>query len=108
MVDKKRISLLTGEVLEEATELSLADLCRACELSAERVFQLVEEGLIEPRGRSPKQWRFHGRNVRRVRCVLRLERDLGINLAGAALALDLLDEVQRLRSRLRRFQDLET
>ena len=71
-----------------------------------RVFQLVDEGLIEPRGRYPKQWRFHGRSVRRVRCVLRLERDLGVNLAGAALALELLEEVQLLRTRLSRFQDL--
>jgi chaperone modulatory protein CbpM len=106
MVNKKRLLLLSGDVLEESNELSLADLCRACELSAERVFQLVEEGLIEPRGRNPKQWRFHGRNVRRVRCVLRLERDLGVNLAGAALALDLLEEVQQLRTRLSRFRDL--
>lgn len=106
MIKKKRLLLLSGDVLEETTELSLADLCRACELSAERVFQLVEEGLIEPRGRNPKQWRFHGRNVQRVRCVLRLERDLGVNLAGAALALDLLEEVQQLRTRLSRFRDL--
>jgi chaperone modulatory protein CbpM len=106
MIKKKRILLLSGDVLEEATELSLADLCRVCELSAERVFQLVEEGLIEPRGRNPKQWRFHGGSIRRVRCVLRLERDLGVNLAGAALALDLLEEVQQLRTRLSRFRDL--
>jgi chaperone modulatory protein CbpM len=105
MVDKKLSSLLAGEVLEEQGELSLADLCRVCQLSAERVFQLVDEGLLEPRGRNPKQWRFHGRSVRRVRCVIRLERDLGVNLAGAALALDLLDELQRLRARLDRYQD---
>ena len=106
MIDKKRILLLSGDVLEESTELSIADLCRVCELSAERVFQLVEEGLIEPRGRNSKQWRFHGHSVWRVRCVLRLERDLGVNLAGAALALDLLEEVQQLRTRLNRYRDL--
>jgi hypothetical protein len=31
---------------------------------------------------------------------MRLQRDLGINLAGVALALDLLSEVAMLRSRL--------
>jgi len=41
--------------------------------------------------------------VRRVRCALRLESDLGVNLAGAALALDLLEELNRLRARQRRF-----
>ena len=105
MAEKKIRSLLTGEVLEEDVELSLADLCRVCQLSAEQVFQLVDEGLLEPRGRNPGQWRFHGRSVRRVRCVMRLERDLGVNLAGAALALELLDELQRLRARLNRLGD---
>jgi chaperone modulatory protein CbpM len=33
--------------------------------------------------------------------ALGLQRDLGINLAGAALALQLLDEVEALRARLR-------
>ena len=105
MVDKKIHSLLSGDVLEEDIELSLADLCRICQLSDERIFQLVDEGLLEPRGPGPEQWRFHGRSVRRVRCVIRLERDLGVNLAGAALALDLLDELKRLRTRLNRLRD---
>jgi chaperone modulatory protein CbpM len=105
MVDKKIRSLLTGDVLEEDIELSLADLCRICQLSAERVFQLVDEGLLEPRGPGPKQWRFHGQSVRRVRCVIHLQRDLGVNLAGAALALDLLEELQQLRARISRLQE---
>jgi len=33
--------------------------------------------------------------------ALRLQRDLGLNLAGAALALELLDEVEALRAQLR-------
>jgi chaperone modulatory protein CbpM len=92
-----------GEVLEEA-ELTLTQMCRACQLSEERVFELVHEGVIEPVGRGPSRWRFRGVSVRRVRCVQRLERDLGVNTAGAALALDLLEEMERLRARLRRLE----
>jgi chaperone modulatory protein CbpM len=33
--------------------------------------------------------------------ALRLQRDLDIDLAGAALALELLDEIESLRARLR-------
>lgn len=98
------LKLLSGEVVEEEMDLSLADLCRACRLPAERVFELVEEGVIEPVGRNPRQWRFRGVSMRRVRCVQRLEQDLGINIAGAALALDLLEEIERLRARLRRLE----
>ena len=97
------MSLLSGDVLEEDVELTLAELCRACRLPAEQVYELVEEGIIEPVGRDPARWRFRGVSVRRVRCVLRLERDLGVNIAGAALALDLLEELESLRAGLGRF-----
>lgn len=96
--------LLTGEVLEEEVELTLAQLCRTCQIPAERVLGLVEEGLIEPLGRDPCRWRFRGISVRQIRCAQRLEQDLGVNPAGAALALDLLEEIKRLRERLRRFE----
>lgn len=97
------LSLLTGEVLEEEVELTLGELCRACRVPAENILELVAEGVVEPRGREPAQWRFHGVSVRRVHCALRLERDLGVNVAGAALALDLLEELEAARARLKRY-----
>jgi len=102
---KDMLILLAGEVLEEDVELTLAELCRACQVPAERVFELVEEGLVEPLGREPGRWRFHGVSLHRARCALRLERDLGVNLAGAALALELLDELEAMRERLKRLED---
>jgi chaperone modulatory protein CbpM len=96
------LSLLSGDVLEENVELTLADLCRACRLPAEQVYELVEEGVVEPVGRDPGSWRFQGVSLHRVRIVLRLQRDLGVNLAGAALALDLLEELEQLRARMDR------
>jgi chaperone modulatory protein CbpM len=101
MTENDLLKALAAELVEEDMELSLADLCRACQLPAERVFELVDEGVIEPVGREPARWRFRAVSVRRVRCVQRLERDLGVNVAGAALVLDLLDELERLRGRLR-------
>ena len=98
---------LTGQILEEDVELSLAELCRICGLPAERVFELVEEGVIEPAGREPSRWFFQGIAVRRVYRAQRLQRDLGVNLAGAALALDLLEEIRRLQTRLERIGEVD-
>lgn len=103
MAKRELLTLLDGKVLEEEIELSLAELCRACQLPAEEVFRLVEYGVVEPMGREPAHWRFRGICIRRVRCAQRLEQDLGVNTAGAALALDLLEEIELLRSQLRRF-----
>ena len=95
---------LTGDLIDDEYELSLAELCRACRVPAERVYEMVEFGVVEPLGREPPRWRFRAVSVRRMRRALRLEEDLGVNAAGAALALDLLDEVERLRRRLGRFE----
>jgi len=95
---------LCGELLDEDTEYSLAELCRQCGVPAECLLELVEEGVIVPRGQATAGWRFSSISILRVQRALRLRRDLGVNLAGAALALDLLDEMERLRARLRRFE----
>lgn len=94
----------TIDLLDEEFRLTLADLCRACQISAEQVLALVDEGVLEPEGSAPNQWRFHCVSIRRVHRAYRLTQDLGINLAGAALALDLLDEIEQLRARLRRME----
>jgi chaperone modulatory protein CbpM len=101
---KDSLTLLSGDVLEEDVELSLAQICRACRLSAEQIVELVDQGVIEPSGREPVSWRFQGISLRRVHFTQRMQRDLGVNTPGAALALDLLDELEQLKSRLRRFE----
>ncbi|MEO5659240.1 MAG: chaperone modulator CbpM [Polaromonas sp.] len=91
---------VTGFILEEQTELSLSDLCRACAAEADRIVELVNEGVLAPAGDTPDYWRFTGIQLHRARVALRLESDLGVNLAGAALVLELLDELHSLRERL--------
>lgn len=91
-------------ILEDQTELSLDDLCRACAAQAERIVELVDEGLLTPAGTAPGEWRFTGVHLHRARVALRLESDLGVNLAGAALALELLDELDALRERVQRLE----
>ena len=99
-----KTTTLVGTILEEEVVLSLAEVCRASRLSAERVIEMAEEGIIEPVGRTPENWRFRGASLRRLRCAQRLEEDLGVNTAGIALVLDLMDELERLRARLGRFE----
>jgi chaperone modulatory protein CbpM len=101
-MSNEHLSLLSGEVLEDNVELTLVELCHACRLPAESIHELIEEGVIEPVGRNPTGWRFHSICVRRVRLVVRLQRDLGVNLAGAALVLELMSELELLRARDRR------
>lgn len=95
---------LTGIVLDERVEVSVHELCRACSTSTEWVVELVDEGVVEPIGDEQSHWRFTGPNLLRARAAIRMQQDLRINLAGVALALDLMDEIESLRERLRRFE----
>jgi chaperone modulatory protein CbpM len=88
-------------ILEESEEVTLADLTRSCRVHAEWVLELVEEGVLEPIQPGGPQWRFAATSVVRVRKAQRLQRDLGVNLPGIALALELLDRIDALEARLR-------
>jgi chaperone modulatory protein CbpM len=91
-----------GAVVEEEIQFTLVELCRVCSATEEQVAALVFEGVLEPAGQRIEEWRFAGTTLRRARIALRLTRDLEINAAGVALALDMLEEIESLKARLAR------
>ena len=94
--------VLTGDVIETGYVLSIDELCERCVLGHDQVREMVQEGVLDPGTGSHGHWQFTFSSVRRVRTAQRLQRDLGVNLAGAALALELLDRLEQLEQRLRR------
>ena len=88
-------------VLDETHEITLDELTRTCRVQTEWVLELMEEGVLEPVQRSGPQWRFASTSIVRVEKARRLQRDLGINLPGIALALELLERIGALEGRLR-------
>lgn len=97
---KTAINEIIGRILEDDALFSLEELCRSCSLLPEQLLEMVDEGIIEPIDyqQTTTSWQFAGNSVVRVRTVIRLQRDLGVNLAGAALAVELLDEIKALRN----------
>lgn len=93
----KELIILNGTLLDEEMEFSLLEICRICTITTEMVQDMIDEGLISPKGSGPRHWRFTSCEIRRIRRTLRLQRDLQINLPGCALVLDLLDELEDLR-----------
>ena len=89
-------------VVEEQMSFTLSALCQASGAEPELVHALVGEGLLQPAGQGPQDWRFSGDALPQARRALRLTRDLELDLAAVALVMDLLAEIDRLRSRLPR------
>lgn len=93
--------MLEGQVIDERAEVTVVQLCRSCAIEFELVERLMAEGVIEPSRREGETLYFPQHSVKRARIVVRLRSDLGLNLAGAALAVELLERIERLESRLR-------
>ena len=101
MISKRVNVTISGVILDEHAEVTMDDLCRACRVDQAAIVALVEEGIVEPRTRDVMPWRFSGTTLPQVARALRLQRDLDLNLAGVAFAMDLLSEIEDLRNRLK-------
>lgn len=80
--------------------LTLPELSQFCHVQSEWVIALVDYGVLDPLGRDASDWRFTPPNVLRARKARRLTHDLGLNLAGVALVLDLIEERNALARKL--------
>jgi len=96
------MSAMDSRIEEEDLQLTLVELCRVCRAPEEQVRVWVVEGVLTPIGAAPHEWRFTGASLRRARLAASLTRDLELNAPGVALALDLMDQIEALKSQLRR------
>jgi chaperone modulatory protein CbpM len=99
---------VVGVVVEEHMEFSLSELCRAIDADTAQLLALVNEGVLQPLGEADTaamdDWRFGGQALKRARTALRLARELDIGLAGAAVVMELLDEIDALRAEVRQLR----
>jgi chaperone modulatory protein CbpM len=91
--------ILIGQILEEELTLTVEELSYACAVDRERVAELIAHGVME--GGAGDGQRRGGSSLRRARVALRLQRVLGLNAAGAALGIELLERIEELEERLR-------
>lgn len=93
---------IPAEVVDTEITCTLEEICVSCNVDADWVAALVEHGAVEPAGAARPDWTFARLSVVRIAKAKRLERDLGLNIPGVALALDLLDQIETLRAQLER------
>jgi chaperone modulatory protein CbpM len=91
---------IPAEVVGASITCTLEEICVSCNVEADWVAALVEHGAVEPAGAERTEWMFARLSVVRIAKAKRLERDLGLNIPGVALALELLDQIDDLRAQL--------
>ncbi|MBV1904888.1 MAG: chaperone modulator CbpM [Pseudomonadales bacterium] len=90
-----------GVLLDEHMLLNLSEFSRAGAHHTEWIVELVAEGILEPEGNAPDDWLFSTEGLSRAQKAMRLQQDLHINMAGIALALQLMDQLANLQAQLR-------
>lgn len=90
---------VTAVPLEDAA-LSLEEMARACNVETDWVVSHVEAGVLEaPDEVHVSAWRFRSGDLARAMRLASIERDFDANEQLAAMVIDLMDEVRRLRAR---------
>ena len=95
-----QITWIEGSIVEDEVHMSIVEISQATRAPEELIMSWVSEGVLSPAGSSPEDWRFSGDSLKRAKTAAHLSYDLELNTPGVALALDLLDEIRRLRNQL--------
>jgi chaperone modulatory protein CbpM len=98
--------MLEARLLGEGDWIAASEICQLCRLDLAAVMELAALGLVAPRETRPGQWEVAATALPRLRIVGRLMRDLGVNVSGAALAVELLEAQRELERRIRRLERL--
>ena len=95
--------VLSAQVLGEDDWLRLDEICARLCVERQWIVELVDLGALDPRGGfEPSAWVFPRRQLPRMLAMTRLATDLGVNLAGAAIIVELVEERRRLLAQLSR------
>ncbi len=91
------MSSLSRDVISQQgdTLISFERVATISQTSVTTIQCFIRLGVIEPEGSMLRQ-----EDTLRVMKIMRLRRDLGLNLLGAAMVLELTEENHRLRSQL--------
>jgi chaperone modulatory protein CbpM len=98
--------VLEAHVLGEGDWIAATEICQLCRLDLDALLELAALGVMSSRERTPGEWQVPATALPRLRVVGRLIRDLGVNVSGAALALEMLETRRELEARLRHLERL--
>ena len=99
--------LLEGRLIGEEDWIRVDELCSRSGLSIDVMTELLELEIVARRvGAAPAEGEVLVADIPRLRCAVRLIDDLGLNVTGAVLALELLESRRQLERRVRELERL--
>jgi MerR family transcriptional regulator/heat shock protein HspR len=90
----RRYALVVRSITSD--EVTLEHLAERAEMHPELVARLVDFGLLQPVATQGTLVLFDSAKISRLHSIKRLRNDLGINLSGVAVVLDLIERLRDL------------
>ena len=78
--------------------VDMQEFCQVVDMPAAFVIEIVEHGILEPQGRQPDEWLFDSAALSVAKRAVKLHHELQLEWDGVALALTLLEELERVRA----------
>jgi MerR-like DNA binding protein len=97
--------VLEAHVITEGDWIAVTEICQLCRIDPDAVRELSELGVVLAR-ETQTGWQVPAATLPRLRIVGRLMRDLGVNVSGAALAVELIEGQRALERRIRHLESL--
>ena len=86
--------------LPEGAVFSISVVAQLVGVHQQTIRMYERAGLVEPARTAGQTRRYSAEDIARLRQVVRMVRELGVNLAGVQVALQLLKQIEELREEL--------
>mgnify|MGYP003362678711 CR=1 FL=1 len=97
-----------GFLADDAAERAVYVISVAAELAGmhpQTLRQYEREGLLEPSRTEGKMRLYSEKDMDRIKMILRLTRDLGVNLAGVDIILQLKEQIEQSEVMIRQMKE---
>jgi len=89
-----------AQVVTDTVWISAEEICRSTSLSVTTLSELVDLGVLHPRGARPEGWELPISVLPALKTAARLMADLEVNVSGVAVAMELLESRRELERRV--------
>ncbi|WP_058534706.1 chaperone modulator CbpM [Legionella saoudiensis] len=92
--------ILVGVIIEEGKTYTYTEVCLKYNIPKQLLSEMMEHGLFSNTSTELEQLRLNQKELHKIESAFRLHRDLGINLPGVVLAIELLEKIEKLNEEL--------
>lgn len=93
-------NMLIGILIEDSYTISFKEVCAQYHIPEELLVELIEQGLFDNQSTEPKKLQLDQKAIHKIESAFRLHKDLGINIPGVTLAIELLEEIEKMHQEL--------